>query len=299
VLVERQRRVDDVVAGVIVTDMRLVAGAGPLDRSASAARGPKHQNDFWIDRAAQPIGAANVAGDQTELSFRNLQRGFGDAVAKQPGPLETAMQRVTAGAGVVLACHAARLDRIGGDAVDDEPLLDDVRSARERSIGRGLVAGLIEIGLVVGAVVVKLRRSGLEGVTRRHYGRAWGVIDRHAFGAVAGAVERVGDHDRDRIADVQRAADRNRRAVRQVHRAAVTLLVGRHRRHGAEAVGAIVVSREYGEHAGHHQRGLGIDAADIGVGVRRTHDRSVKLPREFQIVVIAAASGQQAGIFAP
>ena len=111
VLIERQRRVDDVVAGVVVADMRLVAGAGPFHRPADAARRPQHQDDFRIDRAAQAVGAADVAGDQPKLRLRNFHRGFGDGVAEQPRPLEAAMQRVAAGAAVVFAGDAARLER--------------------------------------------------------------------------------------------------------------------------------------------------------------------------------------------
>ncbi len=193
--------------------------ASPFHRPADAARGPQHQDDLRIDRAAQPVAAADVAGDQPQLGLGNLQRVAGDVVAEQPRPLEAAMQRVAAGAGVVLAGHAARLDRVGGDAVDDEPLLDDVRGAGEGRIDRGLVAGLIEIGLVVRAVVVELRRTRLERVARRHHRGPRRIVDRDALGRVARELERVGNHHRHRIADVQHAIDRDRRPLRQVHRA--------------------------------------------------------------------------------
>ena len=142
-------------------------------------------------------------------ALRNLHRGLGDGVAEQPRPLEAAMQRVAAGAAIVFAGDAARLERVGGDAVDDEALLDHVRGFGEGRVGRGLVAGLVEIRLVVRAIVVELRRAGLERLARRHHGGARRVVDLDALGGVAGQIERVGDDDRDRIADMH-GRDRSR-----------------------------------------------------------------------------------------
>ena len=64
VLVERKRRIDDVVARVVIADVRFVAGCDPFHRPADAARRPQHQDDLRIDRAAQAVGAADIAGDQ-------------------------------------------------------------------------------------------------------------------------------------------------------------------------------------------------------------------------------------------
>ena len=209
------------------------------------------------------------------------------------------MQRVAAGAAVVFAGDAARLERVGGDAVDDEALLDHVGGLGEGGVGRGLVAGLVEIGLVVRAIVVELRRAGLERLARRHHRGARRVVDLDALGGVAGKLQRVGDHDRDRIADMQHAVDRDRRPVRQVHRAAVALLVGRHRRHRAEAVGVVVLAGQHRMHARHLQRGARVDALDVGMGVRRAHDRGVELIGKLEVVVVAPASHQQARVLAP
>jgi hypothetical protein len=82
------------------------------------------------------------------------------ASRNSPWPLEAAMQRVAAMASVVLSGHATGFNRIGGHTIDDEPLLDHVRGAGEGGFDRGFVAGFIEIGFVLGAVVVELRRPG-------------------------------------------------------------------------------------------------------------------------------------------
>ena len=187
VAVERERSVDDIVAGVVVADVGLVAGGEPFDRPADAARGPRHQHQLRIDGAAQPVAAADVAGDQPHLGLGNLQHVLGDGFAKQPWPLEAAMQRVAAGTGVVLSGHTTGFNRIGGDTIDDEPLLDHVRGAGEGGFDRGFVAGFIEIGLVFGAVVVELRRARFERLARRHHRGPHCIVDRNVLGRVAGA----------------------------------------------------------------------------------------------------------------
>jgi hypothetical protein len=48
-------------------------------------------------------------------------------------------------------------------------------------------------------------------------------------------------------------------------------------------------------HARHLQRRARIDAADVGVGVRRAHDRGMKLIGELEVVVEAAAPVSRRG----
>jgi hypothetical protein len=45
--------------------------------------------------------------------------------------------------------------------------------------------------------------------------------------AILDKVNRIGDHHRDRIAEMHHPTDSDRRSRRQIHRAAVALLVGR------------------------------------------------------------------------
>ena len=227
-----------------------------------------------------------------------FQRGLGDAIAEQPGPLEAAVQRVAAGAGVVHASDAAGLDWVGGNAVDDEALLDHVGCAHERRIDLRLVAGLVEIGLVARTIVVELRRILLERIARGHHGRPRRVIDSDALGCVAGDVERIGDHHRERIADMHGATDGDGRSRRLVHRAAVALLIGCQRGKRAQAVGTVVLASQHRVDAWRFQCFGRVDAADIGMRVRRAHDGGEQLIGELEIVEIAAISREQARVLA-
>ncbi len=131
----------------------------------------------------------------------------GDVVAEQPRPLEAAMQRVAAGAGVVFAGDAARLDRLAVTRLMTRRCSTTCAARGEGGIHLGLVAGLVEIGLVVRAIVVELRRARCEGVARRYDRGPRRIVDRDTLGGVARLVERVGDHHRDRIADMHHAVD--------------------------------------------------------------------------------------------
>jgi hypothetical protein len=95
------------------------------------------------------------------------------------------------------------------------------------------------------------------------------------------------------------AADCDRGPGRQIHRLAVALLVGRHRRQRAEAVLAVVFAGQHQMHARHLQRGARVNAADVGMRVRRAHDRGVQFSRKLEVVVEPPASLQQARILAP
>jgi len=214
VTVERKRGIDDIVARVVIADVRLVSGLRPFHWPADAARRPQHQDDLRIDGAAQAVGAADIAGDQPQLGFGYLERGAGDVVAEQPGTLEAAMQRVAAGAGIIDPSHAARLNRIGGHPVDDQTLFDDIRGSGKGGIHLGLIAGLKEIGFVVQAFAVELWSVGCEGVARRYDSRPRRILDNDTFGGVTRFFERFGDHHRDRITHMHHAVERNRRPRR-------------------------------------------------------------------------------------
>ena len=209
------------------------------------------------------------------------------------------MQRIAAGAGIVDADDAARLDRIGGDAIDDEALLDNVGGRGKCCVGLRPVAGLIEVGFVARAVGIKLRRIFLRGLARRYHGGQRCVVDDDLLGCIAGAIERVGDDDRDGMTDMIHAAGGDGRARRQIHRAAVALLVRRHRGQGAERVGLIILADEYGADTRHPRCRAGVDTANVGVGMGRADDGGIKLVGNIEVVEVAALSAQQARILAP
>ena len=159
--------------------------------------------------------------------------------------------------------------------------------------------GFVEIGFVVRAVVVELRRAGLERLEARGHRRQRLVLDRDLLGGVARLRLGVGDNQRHRIADMAHSPDRQRRPVGNVHRPAVAMGVIAHAGHHAHAVGAILGA---GQHRVDARRGLRrrrIDGEDIGMRVRRPDDNRPELAVEIEIVEIAPLPPEQARILAP
>ena len=129
----------------------------------------------------------------------------------------------------------------------------------------------------------RLERSG--GSDRR---RQRVPLDRNCLGGVARLRQRVGDHERERIADMAHRVPRQDR-------------IGWNRDLG---VGELRMARQVaephgiggGEHQGHarHRAGLRrIDDAKARMRVRRTYDRRMEHPRGRQIGDIAAIAAQQ------
>ncbi len=85
--------------------------------------------------------------------------------------LRGAVQDVAAVAGVVAGNRAARLHGDGGDAVDDEALLDDMRRLGKARIASRLVADRLHEGDVVRGVSVDDGRARLDRVGSQNRGR--------------------------------------------------------------------------------------------------------------------------------
>ena len=95
------------------------------------------------------------------------------------------------------------------------------RGAGKRRVDRRLVADLVKEGFVAGVVVPHRRRAG--GERRRggdHRGQRL-VVDLDQLGRVLGLVQRVGDDEGDRVADIAHALLRKQRLRADKGRGAV------------------------------------------------------------------------------
>ena len=111
-------------------------------------------------------------------------------------------EREVVGAGIVFADRGARLDRIRHQAVVDEIEPGDVLCGLERGLDRFGIAEVPLIDRVARRDLVDLRRAlrlRLAGIGDR---RQHLVIDLDLLGGVLRLRQRLGDHDRNRIADI-------------------------------------------------------------------------------------------------
>ena len=114
------------------------------------------------------------------------------------------------------------------------------------------------------------------------------VVDAHQLGGVLGEVAALRHHQRDRLADIAHALDRQRP------------LIDRRLQRDQERVGQLahVLAGDHRPHAVLRQRRGRVDADDLGVRVRRADDVSVQRPvRHRQVVRIAAMPREQSRIF--
>jgi hypothetical protein len=116
------------------------------------------------------------------------------------------------------------------------------------------------------------------------------------IGAVLRLGARFGDHGRNRLADMAHRAAREREAVRLRHRLAVGRFDRPQRRHRADLVGCHVGAGQHRHHARKRCRPRGVDAPDMGMGVRRAHQHAMQLARQHQVGDEAALPAQELGV---
>jgi hypothetical protein len=140
-----------------------------------------------------------------------------------------------------------------------------------------------------------VRCAGRGGVRQR--GQRLGV-DADRFGGVERLIAAKGDDQRHRLAGIADLALRQQ-GLRQEGEFLAGLRVGLGRRpQWQKPVDARLRRGQDGQHARHRPRRRRADAAEPGMGMRRTQHDGVDETREGKIVEIAAAAGQKPGVFA-
>jgi hypothetical protein len=206
-------------------------------------------------------------------------------------------QREVLRARVIFRERGARFHRVRHQAVVDELELGDVLGALERGCGRVVIAEMPVVDRVVGGGVVDQRRAFGRRLGRVDHGRQHLVVDSDLLGRVLGLRQRVGDDHSNRITNMTRLADGERRMRRHLHGRAV---LGQDHP-AADQVAKLALGELRTGHdsddAGHAGGRLGIDALDLGVGVRRADKVNVRLPRPADVVGVLALAGYETEIF--
>ena len=212
--------------------------------------------------------------------------------------LRGGVERVACTVGMILADRRAWLDRIGADAIVDKLERNHVFGAGEGGVGRLLAAHHERDGDIVGRAVPDHRSARLDRILERDHGWQGLIVDRDQFGSVARLLQGFRHHKGDAVADRPHLAARQDRPKRAVAFGAAHVL--RHDRHQAsDLVGLGVGAGEHGENPRSRLGRRRIDSLDTRVGVRRHHQHAVALQRHVDVVDIAAAAGDEAGILEP
>ena len=219
--------------------------------------------------------AADIGRDEPHIGGRHAERAR-RRVAVAVDVLAGDMQRVAALRRIIRADRAARLHRIGDDAMVVEVQRNDMRGRCERRIDRIRIAPAPVHADIARHLGGNLRRTG---GTRGGSGgdrRQWPVVDHHALGGIERLRARLGDDQRDRLADMAHLVARQQRLRREGEWLA-GLHVGFHRRtHRLQPVGSRILAGQHGQHAGHRARRRGVDPLDPRMRVRRAQHHGMR-----------------------
>ena len=248
--VERQLGIDLLVATLIVAEQRLRARRNPFDRPADAARRPDEDGLLGIGLALHAKAAADIAGDHTDAAFRDMQDLMRQGLADAVHILRAGVERVAAGAGIIVGDAAARLHRDGGDAVVVERQPGDVMRPGKGGLDRIAIAHAHRERGVVGRTFMDQRRAGPHCILGAHHRGQHLVIDRHQLRRIARQCFRRGDHDRDALADIAHAILRQRRKLGAEARRPAHVLGHELGIEGAEPVGRPILAGQHCVNAG-------------------------------------------------
>ncbi len=223
VLVHRHLGDGEVVASVGVAEEVLAALADPLHRSLEALGRDRRKRIFLVAEELGPEAAADVGRNYPHLVLGDSEHVLGDAVAHAVAALRPHGQRVAVGPGVVFGDDAARLHVVG-----DDPVVDDLDPRDPCGADEGRVRGALRPSRTgEGDVGVELRpdqrRAVFQGALHVDHGRQRIVVDLDRLRCHLRVIERVGDDERDRIADMADGVEAKQRMPRSLLVGAVDL----------------------------------------------------------------------------
>ena len=172
-----------------------------------------------------------------------------------------------------------------------------MRRFRERGVDRRLVAVAPVVADVVGDLVVHGRA---DRVGRAQVDHRWQllVLDLDELGRVLGLEQRLGDDERDLVADVPHLALRQHRVRRLLHRRAVLAVDQPAARQATDLGLGEIGAGDDVDDAGRLLRSVELDRLDARVRVRAAQEDAVGLPRQGDVVGVVAGAGDEAPVLA-
>ncbi len=289
VCIQAQLGVDGDVAAMVVGKEALPALRDPAHRAAQLARGIEHEHVLGVGTALHAERAADILGHDPHLAGRHLQQ-IGERAPQSVRALVGGMQHEAAGL-IDAAERTARLERERRNPRDVRGEPGDVGCPRD---GVARVALAPDEGDVVGRLVPDGRCGG--GAGRCHGGKRGHVLrlDDDQLCRGLGRLQRLGDHERHRLADDADAVANQHGTSGLVRLLPVRALQLHAAREVRQSVGGQVLGRVDREHAGQRERRLGVDRGDAGARRLGAHDNGVRHPLGGDIGDIEALARHQA-----
>ena len=203
------------VARVLRRHQVLAAVLGPFDRAAGAARGKRYEEIFGIKLAARAEAAADIVLDEIDLVFGKTEL-LGQHAAVEERDLGGAVQHEPAFALVPFGEQAARLHGDGGVAIDAKMLAPDVGRVAKRRDRVAEHGGVFD--RLVAAVLLEQQRLVARGGMAIGDRRQRIDVDLDGVRGVFGDRDAVGEHERQRFADIAHLAVRQHRLLERNER---------------------------------------------------------------------------------
>ena len=261
----------------------------PLHRAAAVARRKRNQKVLGVELAARAEAAADVVFHDLDGAFRQVHL-LRERPAVEEQHLGAARNGEPPTRAIPFRQQPARLHRQRHVPLGAQALAPDV--GRILECGCGIPAHRVELDREVAALVLEQER----GVLRRRVAvgdrRQRLDVDLDQPERVLGDAGSVGEHDRQRLADVTHLAVRDhglpeRLEVRQWLQP-----------HGdARHALAHVCGGDHEMHAGEPARPRNVDRADAAVGDGAAQDRRVQHALARDVVDVLPAPAQEAEIF--
>ncbi len=274
------------VTRMIVAQERFRAIGHPMHRPCDLARRDENREIFRIGAGFQSERAADVLGDDAQTLVWSSQNGR-QTVAQRPRALRAAAQEIAVVRAIVACGGAARLHRMDHDPLLHERNARDVRSARHDA----LHLFCIRIGIgrqtrpvhrdVAGRLRPDLGRAVANGLADLDHRSALLIVDDNQLGGILRAGERLGDHQRHRLADMPHGFVGKRWPVGNDQLAAAPAGERRVLRDIADTFH--IGSGQDRQHARHRPCRVAFDRPDIRKGVRRTDEISLCLAGQRRI----------------
>ena len=241
--------------------------------------------------------AADIGRHDAHLVLRQLQHQRAHQEAHDMGKLAGGPQRVVALARIIFGNRRPRLHRIADQTIVDQAQLGDMRRLAERRLHRGLIAELPVAADIVRDVVEQLRRVGPDRIEHADDRGQHLIVDIHQLRRRLRLFERLGDDEGHHVADEAHLALRQHREWRLFHRDALGVADAPAAGQRAQAVGCDILAGQHRDHARRRQRGGFVDAAQHGMGMRRTDENTRRHARPLDVRHVVAAPGEEALIF--
>ena len=297
VFVKRQFGFGDVVAAMGIADKGLAAVGRPLDVAVELFRGPGQAHVFGIQVDLGAEAATDIRRNHTHLVFGQAQDESAEDQPDDMRILRGGVDRCAVGAGIILADGAARLHRIGRQAVVHQLDLGDMGGRGKGLFRRCLVAKFPVVAQVAGRIGMHLRCAGLECGTHIDHRSQDFVIDFDDFAGIARLAGAARDHHGHQVADISHMVDGDDVVTRCLVWIALLVLDRPAADQPADLVGSHILAGVDGDDTGHLACGIGVDRPDFRERMRRPQEHGVKLTRAIDVICVMALTRNEAEIF--